>query len=485
MKKFWMISMLLIAALFVISCGDGGDEDTTNIAGSSCETEGAFNCENNIVLKCESSEWQKIKQCTDNQKCNATKGICETTGGNGENGSEGGNGEGGNSEGGNGSGNNGGGNNTPCTPQCDGKECGSDGCGGVCGTCGSNQGCNAEFKCEELKVDEMECTGLSINWNDFTFSPNVYSWYVDKNDTELSFMFKNKEGTKRTPPVVGERELGTGDNATFKTCTDCIIYITDIKVDSEGNQSYTLYFPNSGSLKIDSYNEDSNEIKGSISAKFLEATIADDGTTTFKSGGKCFEIESGSFECTAQCGEKQCGGNGCGGQCGNGCLATDEGEESFACSSEGKCVDYKCDTLSFDSQYVSLEENKNTGQIFYDALTNEAGSASLYDLLFVYFYGFDEEKDSYYYPTDFADVAAIAMEFYEDVYNPSTKSYTDDYKTFINTTLEEGDEEIDYTPGTMKSKGSLSFRLEEVDSRYIQVPGGKCYDVDNFTWDLK
>jgi len=34
-----------------------------------------------------------------------------------------------------------------CTPQCAGKQCGSDGCGGTCGTCPSGQSCSASSQC--------------------------------------------------------------------------------------------------------------------------------------------------------------------------------------------------------------------------------------------------------------------------------------------------------------------------------------------------
>lgn len=34
-----------------------------------------------------------------------------------------------------------------CTPQCDGRQCGIDGCGGVCGTCGPEQTCNLAGQC--------------------------------------------------------------------------------------------------------------------------------------------------------------------------------------------------------------------------------------------------------------------------------------------------------------------------------------------------
>lgn len=41
---------------------------------------------------------------------------------------------------------------TPCTPDCAGKQCGSDGCGGVCGMCGEGKTCNVgTFTCQCTK----------------------------------------------------------------------------------------------------------------------------------------------------------------------------------------------------------------------------------------------------------------------------------------------------------------------------------------------
>ncbi|MGM0576650.1 MAG: hypothetical protein ACQEXJ_13055 [Myxococcota bacterium] len=37
---------------------------------------------------------------------------------------------------------------TTCEPQCDGKECGDDGCGGTCGACKPDYVCGPEFTCE-------------------------------------------------------------------------------------------------------------------------------------------------------------------------------------------------------------------------------------------------------------------------------------------------------------------------------------------------
>jgi len=44
-----------------------------------------------------------------------------------------------------------------CAPQCDGKDCGDDGCGDVCGTCEEGFTCNAAGKCEEDAVLKDQC----------------------------------------------------------------------------------------------------------------------------------------------------------------------------------------------------------------------------------------------------------------------------------------------------------------------------------------
>jgi hypothetical protein len=44
-----------------------------------------------------------------------------------------------------------------CTPACAGKECGDDGCGGVCGVCTTGFNCTSEFKCEK------KCSPMCLN----------------------------------------------------------------------------------------------------------------------------------------------------------------------------------------------------------------------------------------------------------------------------------------------------------------------------------
>jgi len=51
-----------------------------------------------------------------------------------------------------GGGGGGSGGTTPCTPNCAGKQCGDDGCGGSCGTCEDGFFCNQEYSCERSNI---------------------------------------------------------------------------------------------------------------------------------------------------------------------------------------------------------------------------------------------------------------------------------------------------------------------------------------------
>ncbi|MDD3647592.1 MAG: hypothetical protein PHS44_03795 [Candidatus Dojkabacteria bacterium] len=69
-----------------------------------------------------------------------------------------------------------------CTPDCEGKECGNDGCGGSCGTCDTNESCSTDSKCKpsgdscsasdiwgkykkpDGKVNSYDLSKLLANW---------------------------------------------------------------------------------------------------------------------------------------------------------------------------------------------------------------------------------------------------------------------------------------------------------------------------------
>ena len=80
MRKVFLLT-IFTTLIFLASCGGSNTEGgNTATSETSCKHEGAFNCKENAVLKCENNEWQKIEQCGENQKCNAVKGICEASG---------------------------------------------------------------------------------------------------------------------------------------------------------------------------------------------------------------------------------------------------------------------------------------------------------------------------------------------------------------------------------------------------------------------
>ena len=85
MKKFWMISILLIAALFIISCG-GDEEDNgtdnngtggngTGDNGTGDCTDGQFRCKGSYSQTCDGGKWINFEECTDAKPCNA-EGKC-------------------------------------------------------------------------------------------------------------------------------------------------------------------------------------------------------------------------------------------------------------------------------------------------------------------------------------------------------------------------------------------------------------------------
>ncbi|HEY0883445.1 MAG TPA: hypothetical protein VGD87_18055, partial [Archangium sp.] len=48
-----------------------------------------------------------------------------------------------------------------CTPSCSGRACGSDGCGGQCGSCAPTENCDAAGQCSPAVSCSPDCTGRS------------------------------------------------------------------------------------------------------------------------------------------------------------------------------------------------------------------------------------------------------------------------------------------------------------------------------------
>ena len=73
-----------------------------------------------------------------------------------------------------------------CTPQCDAKECGNDGCGSFCGICPEGQGCDTTFKCTSTAVAGSCTAPLSLIPNSVDRILSTTATYTISGDTSAA-----------------------------------------------------------------------------------------------------------------------------------------------------------------------------------------------------------------------------------------------------------------------------------------------------------
>ena len=109
-----------------------------------------------------------------------------------------------------------------CEPNCEGKECGNDGCFGSCGACPPGFGCNAAFQCEEglceWEGDIPDCNGVCApaywvgdgfcdggEWGGTNFNCEEFDW----------------DGGDCAPCVPSCEGKECGSDGCFGSCGDC------------------------------------------------------------------------------------------------------------------------------------------------------------------------------------------------------------------------------------------------------------------------
>lgn len=307
-----------------------------------------------------------------------------------------------------------------------------------------------------------KCTGLSLDWS--TFAQYQYkNQFVATNDdySKLLKMLIFHEETINP----GTYDLGSETNSGLD-CSECILAYTD--PDEESGYYSRSYFQKSGTLKIDKVDENLN-ITGTLSVVLAEIEIDEDSEAiNFLPDGACLEIETASFdsgyeeECVPHCEEGwECGDNGCGGTCGDGC-------NGQACSEDHTCVDFECTKLTIGEAFLS-------GTSMYAPVEgNAAGESTIEDFLSLRFYDYPV-LGTFDLGLSFDD-CDYCMLLYEDVDSEGypSKLYFQESGTLTFTEVYED---------SLESKGNASFRLVEINNDYEPVDGGKCYEVENFTWD--
>ena len=219
---------------------------------------------------------------------------------------------------------------TFCRAQCVGKECGSDGCGGSCGTCVAGQECSGSGKCEDTCVTDCSGKGCGDDGCGGSCGTCVAGQECSGSgkceDTCVTDCSGKECGDDDCGGSCGDCELGSAceDGACVECKPDC-----DDKVcGDDGCDGSCGVCPTGKVCGV------SGQCEEPCVAECLGKECGDDGC-----GGSCAECVQGYYcdqdfkcveGCQPVCDGKACGDDGCGGVCGE-CTAP-------AVCEAGQCV---------------------------------------------------------------------------------------------------------------------------------------------------
>ena len=185
-----------------------------------------------------------------------------------------------------------------CVPDCVGKVCGPDGCGGKCGegcsgelTCSKDQKSCVPFECRKITFDKVEMlenedgdyyyqTSVSENLQGSTALPDIMTLHF------YGYPYILEEGTI---------DLGNGDNANYETCSECLVLYKDFDLGTE--EYVATFFQQSGELVFEEVKEGTFESKGHASFRLIEVEIDDYTAESYPvHGGECYEIENMTWD---------------------------------------------------------------------------------------------------------------------------------------------------------------------------------------------
>lgn len=180
-----------------------------------------------------------------------------------------------------------------CVPECDGKICGDNGCGGICGDgCGKDEYCNEEqtqclpFECETLSLGQVEIkpTDDGGNYYEALAADNSAGSTDLKDILMLHFYDEDMNYAELHSGIV---DLGSEINSDYTTCTECILFYEDV---DEEDEYQKLYFQQSGKLVFEEVKEGTFESKGHGSFRLIEVDEFDDFAPVY--GGNCYEVKN-------------------------------------------------------------------------------------------------------------------------------------------------------------------------------------------------
>jgi hypothetical protein len=240
-----------------------------------------------------------------------------------------------------------------CSPDCEGKGCGDDGCGGICGSCEANLDCTKSGLCQ-CREDKPEKT---------FDEPHLIALNEGEPETKVVVTSGDRANKNETLTICPAGNIDwfkfvLGKNAqklTATTTADGKMGANFIKVDAVGNPladqgtplnendqftfTATLDANSTYLLGLKAFSE---EATLSYTAEFRLECIPDCGDDQQCGkdgcGGTCGECDPGEScsedgycraTCTPDCNEKDCGDDGCSGSCG-------------ICDDDIDCIDFEC-----------------------------------------------------------------------------------------------------------------------------------------------
>lgn len=186
-----------------------------------------------------------------------------------------------------------------CVPDCTGKICGSDGCGGTCGDgCDAEKTCNAEgTECVDYSCTAITTKDIVLDTADAENNFWMYAGAYDPNtgDTTLDDEFMVQ---LYAAPVADDSFDLAGTN--FIDCNQCLLVREDLEYDESTGDVISIakaYFQQKGTIAFESFDSATGNVKATLTdVRLVEVTIAEDYTSTPVQGGACLEIASGTIE---------------------------------------------------------------------------------------------------------------------------------------------------------------------------------------------
>jgi len=183
----------------------------------------------------------------------------------------------------------------PCQPDCGTNECGDNGCGGSCGTCGEGEGC-VDGQCV---VGACDFNGFVAALEmaspaDFGGGGVVYSAYTAETVPVDSLNVEMWAGLGG-PDAPGTYPINDDD---YATCSLCVLLGKDCTLDADGYLVCETYFlANSGSLTITAIGDVGDQLTGSLAdVNAVEVTIAQDYTSTPVPNGDTWCVDTYAFD---------------------------------------------------------------------------------------------------------------------------------------------------------------------------------------------